>query len=281
MTKAFFDPYWEGLGPTVVYGRWAGVNVAWACGLLVYHCLVSIAVPIVLVGLVFTGRRSESWAGRRTQIVLAVLLLADVLVIFLLAGGRPPGMPEGVPTPPYRPPVVPYLAAVAAVVLLVLWAKRLPVVPRAAPLDTPAAARPVWFYLLGLVATPLFFIVSFAIPNLVSDGRRPHAIIEILAQATVVVVGIRLVWRMTRGGCVWTDNRALALVAGALTVFIIAAGIREFAGDPSGKNMRGMLLVGIAWTVFLFALRRAIRRRAGRPTGLVRGSAGGAGSPDR
>jgi hypothetical protein len=216
----------------------------------------------------FPERRAESWVGRRKQIVLAVLLLSDVLFCFLVAGGRPPGTPDGVPTPPYRPPLIPYLAAVAAVVLLVLWAKRLPVVPRSAPVDTPAAARPVWFYLLGLAATPLFFIVSFAIPNLHSDGRRPHAIVEILAQAALVAVGVRLVWRMTRGGRVWTDNRALALIAGALTLFIVFAGVGEFAGHPSGKNMRGMLLVGVAWAMFLVLLGVAVRRRARRQVGI-------------
>ena len=257
MTKAFFDPYWIGLGTTAGYGRWVGVNWVWDFGMLIYHGLISIVIPIVLVGLLFPARRAEAWVGRRMQIVLGVLLLAVVVFGFLVFTGRPPGTPDGVAVPPYRPPVIPYLAAVAALVALVLCAKRLPVVPRSAPLDTPPAARPVWFYLLGLGSMVLFYVVCFELPQIDIAGLRPHPVLAILAEAGLVALGIRLAWRMTRGGCAWTDNRALAIVAGALTPFIFGA----VASVTTGGEKRGMVFVGIAWMAFLIVLRTAIRRR--------------------
>jgi hypothetical protein len=51
MVKSFFDPNWVDLGQLGVYGRWAGVNWVWTISLMIYHAVVSIAIPILLVEL--------------------------------------------------------------------------------------------------------------------------------------------------------------------------------------------------------------------------------------
>jgi len=352
--KSFFNPYWQDVGALGAYGRWAGVNWVWTFELTIYHAVVSIAIPILLTGLLFPARRDKPWVGRKTLITLGVLLLAEVVVGALFFGGAPRWWTEAAPyfavqailplmispttamslpvigfTYPYYPAAWLYLATVLVVIGLVVLAKKLPrgehppealapPVPMgvgyylagaagvacillafvashvlqargiaAAPLlviataaatvtalillarrahkaapRVPRAARAFWFYVLGLVGIFGLFFISWGVPNLPSPGAPAvHPIVAILAvSALVALVGWKL-WRMARRGAGWSDGRAVALIAGAVTLFILFSAVHEFKGNPSGKNMHGMLLVGIAWTVFLVGLGVAVRRR--------------------
>lgn len=107
------NPNWPDLGLRGVYGRWAGVNWVWSLRLTIYHATISIAIPILLVELLFPARRDERWVGRRGMIGLSSLLAADVLLAFFVLT-------------PYRPPLVPYLLTTVATVALFLLARRLP-----------------------------------------------------------------------------------------------------------------------------------------------------------
>lgn len=60
MVKSFFDPAWQDIGILGSYGRWAGVNWVWTIELTIYHAVVSIAIPILLTGLMFPRLRHES-----------------------------------------------------------------------------------------------------------------------------------------------------------------------------------------------------------------------------
>ncbi len=111
MVKSFFDPNWMDLGPLGSYGRWAGVNWVWSLQLTIFHAVFSIAIPILLVELIFPAQRGERWIGRRGMIGLSLLLLADVLLGFFALTA-------------YRPPLVPYVLAVVAVVALFLVARQ-------------------------------------------------------------------------------------------------------------------------------------------------------------
>ena len=111
MVKSFFDPNWMDLGPLGSYGRWAGVNWVWSLQLTIFHAVFSIAIPILLVELLFPARRDERWIGRRGMVGLSLLLLADVLFGFFALTT-------------YRPPLVPYLLAIIAVIALFLIAQR-------------------------------------------------------------------------------------------------------------------------------------------------------------
>jgi hypothetical protein len=73
MCKSFFDPNWMDLGALASYGRWAGVNWVWAVELSIYHAVFSIAIPILLVGMLFPARRQKSWLTKRKLSILLVL----------------------------------------------------------------------------------------------------------------------------------------------------------------------------------------------------------------
>ncbi len=99
MVKSFFDPAWMDLGLLGVYGRWAGVNWVWAVMLTLYHAVVSIAIPIMLVELIYPGQRDEPWLGRRGMRTVSILLGMDVL-IRIFAPDRLPSTADPLPRHP-------------------------------------------------------------------------------------------------------------------------------------------------------------------------------------
>ncbi len=240
MVKSFFDPNWVDLGLLGHYGRWAGVNWVWSLQLTIYHAVFSIAIPILLVELLFPASRGERWLGRRGMIGFSLLLAADVLFGSLFLA-------------PYRPPVIPYLLAFLTVVGLVLLARRLPDgtgTTQAHPRSKPAL-RPA---LLGFGATFFFFLIFWALPAL-----EVPVVLTVLAVVVLVIAVAWAVRRMSRGGG-WTDEHRLALASGALTFFVLLAPLQELdASRPD--DTRGMTLVGLATLGLLVLLRRRVKRR--------------------
>jgi hypothetical protein len=277
MCKSFFNPNWPDLGPLGSYGRWGGVNWVWSVELILYHALISIAIPIVLVGLLFPTRRGEAWAGRKTLVVLAILFLADVLFGFL-------GFP-------YHPQAVHVAGTILVVILLAALAKRLPASAPAAA-GNARGARPVWFYLTGFLGICLFFFTFWIVPHLRyppapadpqghparqvavlgpgSAGVPPlefHPLVPILMAVALVILVGWLAWRMSGRGAAASDRHAWAMVAGALTFFVLLTPVHEM-NKTAPKNMTGMSAVGLATILFLAFLARSIWRRT-RPLPVV------------
>ena len=77
--KSFFDPKWVDLGPLGTYGRAWGVNWIWALWLTIYHAVISITVPVVLVECLYG--RNRPWLGKRGILsALTVFLLTSLLI---------------------------------------------------------------------------------------------------------------------------------------------------------------------------------------------------------
>lgn len=240
MVKSFFDPNWMDLGVLGVYGRWAGVNWIWTLMLMIYHSLVSIAIPIFLVELMYPDRRDEQWIGRRGMVGLTLLLTADVLFGFLLLT-------------PYRPPVGPYLLAITATIGLAVLARRMP----AEWFTTRSAMprRPRAFGLLGFgAAAAFYFLLLYGLPA--------------LGAPVFFTIGATLAWgglvfyavQRWSGDGAWSDEHKLALVGGALLLFTLLAPLQELdAARPD--NTAGMTLVGLAVLAFLHWIRTQTRRR--------------------
>lgn len=244
MVKSFFDPNWMDLGLLGSYGRWAGVNWVWSLQLTIYHAVFSIAIPILLVELIFPTRRDERWVGRRGMIGLSLLLLADVLFGFFALTL-------------YRPPLVPYLLAVVATVVLFVIARRLPA--HRGAMRSARVPRPLWFALIGFGATLAFFVIHWALPEFALPVP-----LTILASVALVVI---MAWggrRLSRGGA-WTDQHRLALAGGALMFFVLLAPLQELDTTRT-DNPAGMTVVGLAMLLFLFWLWWRVRG-AGSPHG--------------
>jgi hypothetical protein len=239
MVKSFFDPSWPDLGLLGVYGRWGGVNWVWTVFLTLYHAVFSIAIPILLVEIIFPARRDERWLGRKGKIFFGTLLFLVVLLGFVVLT-------------PYRPPVFVYMLAIISVVALVGIARRLPV--RWAPIGQAPRWRPLWLGVFGFVATILFFAHGWVLPEL---GVPP--LITIISMIFFALLILRLI-RWASGEGSWQDDGRAALASGALTFFILLGPLAEM--DPARPdNPAGMTLVAVGALIALIILRIQVNRR--------------------
>jgi len=240
MVKSFFDPNWMDLGLLGVYGRWAGVNWVWSLELTLFHAVFSIAIPILLVELLFPDRRDESWVSRRGMFGLNILLWGDVVFGYLALT-------------PYRPPFVPYILAILAVIGLCLLAKRMPA-SWAKPNGLHNASKPWKPGFLGFIATVIFFIIAWVLPNVDVPVAVTMGAMLLLA---AVVLGLL---RLMSGDGAWGDTHKLALVSGALMFFILLGPLQQL-DTQRVDNTSGMALVGLVAIVCLFLLSRKVARR--------------------
>jgi hypothetical protein len=88
------------------YGAAFGTSWDWALNLTIYHAVVSITVPLILIGLLFPRQAPLPWLGRKRIIALTIWLLA---LCGLLAYGV--GFRLYVADGYKGPPLIPYVCA--------------------------------------------------------------------------------------------------------------------------------------------------------------------------
>ena len=251
MCKSFFDAGWMDLGPLAGYGRWLGVNWVWAFELTAYHAVVSIAIPIVLVNLLFPGQRGRSWVSRRKLAVLFALWVANAVVIFLLISR-------------YRPPVAHYLTTLVITAALCVLAWRLPERSLVTWHGSGGAAHPFWFLLTGFAGTFGWFFLVWVVPQTQVPAAATLGLMVLL-----VVVTAWTVLRLSGGGKL-PDRHRLALVSGALGFFILLTPLQELDKKRT-DNTTGMALVGLAMLLLLLWVYMRIRRGEINPQSTILG----------
>ncbi len=75
--RTLFNPNSSVVGTLGVYGHWMGVNWVWTVGLLIFHSVYSIALPIFLFGLVFPDLKRQSLVSGRGLGLSVVALIID------------------------------------------------------------------------------------------------------------------------------------------------------------------------------------------------------------
>ena len=238
--KSFFDPNWPDLGALGTYGRWLGTNWAWLAMLTLYHTIVSIAVPILLVEVSFSARRSDKWLGTSWRnALLAVMGLWALLGYFVLSK--------------FRPPWPHYLIAWATVFALIWLAPRLPV--RLGLVPGPRRSRPAWLWAVGFLWTVLLFMTFWALPP---TGIPP--ILTIFVGLALSVPAAFLVLRLSGDLGAWDDRGRFLLAAGVLSFFILLAPLQE-SDKTRSDNPRGMAAVGATALVLLLWQGRRVWKR--------------------
>jgi hypothetical protein len=149
-----FNPNAGPVGNLGVYGHWMGVNWVWTMGLLIFHSVYSIGLPIFLFGLVFPELKSKSLVSSRGIATCFLALMADCFALFLL---------ESAIFPSYGNPGAPLLLFSGLVItVLVVAARKLPGDFLKSNLREPKG-RPLKFALLGALLFPAtLFIGGFA-----------------------------------------------------------------------------------------------------------------------
>jgi hypothetical protein len=238
MVKSFTNAAHPDLGILATYGRAGGVNWVWAVELTMFHAVFSIALPILIVHLIYPERSKDAWLGSRGLAFWgAVLLLVTAFGLVFL---------------PSRPPAEPYVAELLLFVSLVALARVLPTA-LSAPRNT-RVPRAVHFWLLGLTSTLAFFFTFWVIPLTALPAPAAIAIGLVLALAVIAR------WlRMSGGAALWQDSHRVGLASGALSFFILLAPIAENDRQRL-DDTRGMTLVGLAMLFFLAWAALRVRR---------------------
>lgn len=241
--KSFFDPEWMDLGLLGTYGRLWGVNWVWSFGLTVFHAVISIAIPILIVTLLFPAWRHRPWLTRR-GLGIWMWLFGGVCALIFLA------------LTTYRPPALQWAAAAGAV----WWLGRRAALGVRLPEPTAGRLLPPWrFWLLGFLGAFVILAGLFLLP--LSGVHFFWAVV--LFAGALAWVGGALAEASGWGGR-WQDPHRFAVAAGALSFFALMALGAE--GDAQRvDNPMGMAVVGWATLAFLawgaWRVRQAVAAR--------------------
>ena len=232
MVRSFFSPTWKDLGVLGTYGRWLGTNWVWAEWLMIYHAIFSITIPIFLVELTFAESKTKIWLSGRMRIVFhGLLVLSIILGLFAF---------------PYDPSIWAIVGCLAAVAGLGWLAKH---VPNISPAQRTLHVS--WKILVPIgFSVPAFFFFFFTIAVI------PFAILTMAIGGLVVLGYERLLSRWARDG--FNDLQKLGLMTGALGFFAM---FFDLILELIGRLGTGVL--GIAFVVYLFWLRKRITMRLG------------------
>ncbi len=237
MVKSFFDPNWMDLGTLGTYGRWAGVNWVWSLELTIYHAVISIAIPILLVNLLFPVERETTWLSARGFTWISGFFLLDITLGYLVLT-------------PYRPPTVLYLLTILCVYLLYRNARRAP--HHFPTIDRPPA-KPRAFAIAGLV-----WIVSFFISIGMLSNTAVPALITMVFLVLITWSYGRMLLRLRGSEMSLSPRHQWALAVGPLAFFVILAPLQEIDATRL-DNTSGMFWVGVATLVFLIWLARRLK----------------------
>jgi len=230
--KSFFDPFWMDLGGLGEYGRYLGTNWVWAVWLTIYHSMISITLPILILALLYPHlKRERLLTGMKFKLVLVILLL-DVLVCAFVLN-------------PYVPFVPMYLLAIVAVFGLALYAKHIP-----REFMMPRERDPTWsprkFAVLGF----LMISVDFLLAGAFSESNVPPVvpIMLMLFVSAFVVVSIKDFMGVTNNA-----PQIAALISGPLAFFVLLGVTLELSG------IIGMSVVALVTALFIVDLNRWAR----------------------
>ena len=244
--KSFFDPSWVDLGTLGEYGRWAGVNWVWSLGLMFYHAIYSIGIPILLTWLLFPGWEKRPWLQPKSFRACAVALALVGLICNLFLT-------------PYRPSWFQLAFAGGAAIGLAWLAHSVPAALPVAPV--PILPRPRGVLLRSFAAAIGLFCTLWVLPN---TSLPPIAALALMAVWASLVV--RTIARLTLNPA-WSRIHAHSAASGALLFFILLDPLIQL--DPNAPDNRsGMALVALGMALFLIWLgRRLTMTERGAATG--------------
>jgi len=194
--STLFDPNAAVVGGLGHYGHFDGVSWVWLVGIVLVHTVLSVGLPIVLLGLALPETRGRPLLSRRGIGIAITVYAADIIALAAISGYWRTADP---------------LLVTAAAVALGLWAvaRWLPPGVLDPPNERPRASPRVAF-LLGLAYFPVLLVV----PSLFEAIRAP----ALLALATDLAMAGAMFYG-ARAAIGRRDNRA-QLVALALGVLV-------------------------------------------------------------
>lgn len=214
------------------WGHWLGVNWDWSVELTIFHAVFSIALPILIVGLVFPETRGRTLLSDRALAGAGLAYGTTVAAMFVLFNRAFPVAP-GL-----------YLAAVGGIALLVVLAARLPVrwlTPVSAVPDRPPRA----FAWAGGAYVWLSFGISFLL-----GPATGNVLAAVLAQLALGAVALH--WLRVHVGRTQNAPNLAQLAAGLISFLVVLGAAQELTGDV-GAFLAVAAAVLLVWRAHVVA----------------------------
>jgi hypothetical protein len=215
------------------YSHWLGINWVPLAALTVFHAAFSIAVPILLIELIFPETRGRRLLGRVGLPVTLIVYALDVVLLSLWFGD------------PYHPPPFPivFLSVYAAALILAAY-----LVPRSflqARGERPDRGERT-FLLLGLGLMIGFFLIGGGLTPL--GGLTMRFLPWPATVALFVPFAGLTVWYMVKhAGRFENDLVKIAFVLGMTLIFIPMDIMLEISGDVGVLAYTGLIIGLLIW----------------------------------
>ena len=82
--STLFDPNAGPVGALGSYGHWTGVNWIWTAGIVPFHAIFSISIPILLLGMAIPETRLNPLLTKRGTITALLVLSFDVVILMVV-----------------------------------------------------------------------------------------------------------------------------------------------------------------------------------------------------
>ena len=82
--STLFDPNAGPVGALGSYGHWLGVNWVWAAGIVPFHAVFSISIPILLLGMAIPETRLRPLLSKRGIVAAILVLFLDVVILMVV-----------------------------------------------------------------------------------------------------------------------------------------------------------------------------------------------------
>lgn len=244
MVASFYNPGWQDLGVLGVYGRWLGVNWVWLIELTIYHAIISIAIPVMLVELIYPSQQGKPWLSKRWFNAVSILFLIDIIGgLFLFSAFTG-----------YKPTLSQIGFSLFLVGLFSFLSKKLD--PNWARRGNKKIKSPLFLFFTTFVCVLCNGFVFWVLPNQSAQFLHPIilSIIGILINLIYLRYLIAFKWLES------TEIHRFSLLAGSLAVLIILAFFQEL-DKTRPDNTSGMALVGFISIILLLLLRKKIKNR--------------------
>jgi hypothetical protein len=198
------------------YGHWLGVNWVWTIGLLIFHSVYSIGLPIFLFGLVFPELKSKNLvSGGRFLTVFGCLILDSIFLYAFVSGAYSPYSPGGGLI----------LFSLLIITILVIAARKLP-----SDFLKMRAGQPAWGPLKFAVAGALLFPATLVTGGIAAGANVPPEI-PFLIDIILAMFILRRAYRAM--GTTRNQEQKVALGIGLLVPvavfgFIASLGLANF-----------------------------------------------------
>ena len=82
--STLFNPDAGPVGSLGAYGHWLGINWVWSAGIVPFHALCSIFLPILLLGLALPETADRNLLSKRGTTAAIVVLAIDVIILMII-----------------------------------------------------------------------------------------------------------------------------------------------------------------------------------------------------